>query len=140
VHSKVIYKIMKYGFLFLFSIMLLIASSGISFNKMICSSGHISYSFIKFDNCVDFDFAAETSISEKCCDFFVHFIKIENLINGINIFMFLMLFLNFIFKVNILFFFKKHTNKTIKIIWPPPTYHKLFLLKNSSPFLSCLVI
>lgn len=135
-----IYKFLKYNFLFLVLLMLLFASSGISFYKMICSSGNVTHSFVEFDNCVELEFEAQTSFSEKCCDFIIDFIKVDNFINVFNFICFLSSFTLFIYLIKHVFYAKTPAIFCIKFIWPPPIFHKLSYLKNSSTFLSCYII
>jgi len=133
-------KILKYVFLFVTAFVLLFASSGISFYKMICSSGNVSRSFTQFDNCVELDFIAQTSISEKCCDFAIDFIKVDNFINVLNFISFFLFGSLFLVLIKLAFYIERIKLFCFKFIWPPPIYHKLSYLKNTSSFLSCFVI
>ena len=135
-----IYKIIKNSLLFNFTIVLIFASSGFSLNKMICPSGNVSLSFLRIDNCEDFEFAAQTSISEKCCDFLIEFIKLNQFVNAIN---FIPSFLLFALSFVAIFqpaFFLLAALFGLKLNWPPPNFHKRFFLKTTTSYLSCFII
>jgi|688.fasta_scaffold359499_2 hypothetical protein len=135
-----IYKFFKNIFLFLVLFILLFASSGVSFYRMICSSGIVTHSFVEFENCVELEIEAQTSFSNKCCDFIVDFIKVDYFINVFNFICFLLSITLFTYLVKHVFYSKSSLIFCLKFIWPPPIFHKLSYLKNSSTFLSCFTI
>ena len=135
-----IYKFFKNIFLFLVLFILLFASSGVSFYKMICSSGNVTHSFVEFDNCVELEIEAQTSFSNKCCDFIVDFIKVDCFINVFNFICFLLSVTLIISLIKHAFYSNTNLIFYLKFIWPPPIFHKFSYLTNSSTFLSCFTI